>query len=83
MKPIGPGRSGIVLVVALAVLLWIPGAPAAAPVPAVASGPRAVRIMPLGASSTVGTGSPATAWYRGPLLEILTVQGVAVDFVGS
>lgn len=42
-----------------------------------------LRIMPLGASSTVGGGSPATAGYRGPLQELLARDGVAVDLVGS
>nr|WP_239028979.1 GDSL-type esterase/lipase family protein [Pseudonocardia acidicola] len=39
--------------------------------------------MPLGASSTEGLGSPATAGYRVPLLAMLRRDGVAVDFVGS
>ncbi|BBG04495.1 MULTISPECIES: SGNH/GDSL hydrolase family protein [Pseudonocardia] len=51
----------------------------AAPEPA----PGALRVMPLGASSTVGVGSTATAGYRLPLWERLTADGVAVDFVGS
>ncbi|MHA6792838.1 SGNH/GDSL hydrolase family protein [Pseudonocardia bannensis] len=51
--------------------------PAGAPVPA------PLRVMPLGASSTEGVGSPATAGYRGPLSELLRHDGVAVDFVGS
>ena len=42
-----------------------------------------LRIMPLGASSTVGTGSPATAGYRGPLQQLLAEDGIAVDLVGS
>lgn len=50
-----------------------PGAPATTP----------LRVMPLGASSTVGVGSPGTAGYRQPLLELLTARGIAVDFVGS
>ncbi|MEJ3656065.1 GDSL-type esterase/lipase family protein [Actinomycetes bacterium KLBMP 9759] len=65
-------------------------APAAAPAPAPQPLQRAVaaptpplRIMPLGASSTVGGGSPATAGYRGPLQQALRGSGVAVDLVGS
>jgi acyl-CoA thioesterase-1 len=42
-----------------------------------------LRIMPLGASSTVGAGSPGTAGYRGPLQELLARDGIAVDLVGS
>ncbi len=45
--------------------------------------PGTVRIMPLGASSTVGKGSPETAGYRGPLQELLARDGVTVDLVGS
>jgi acyl-CoA thioesterase-1 len=45
--------------------------------------PGTVRIMPLGASSTVGKGSPQTAGYRGPLQELLARDGVSVDLVGS
>jgi lysophospholipase L1-like esterase len=47
------------------------------------AGPGAVRVMPLGASSTVGKGSPETAGYRGPLQELLARDGVDVDLVGS
>jgi acyl-CoA thioesterase-1 len=42
-----------------------------------------LRIMPLGASSTEGIGSPATAGYRGPLYSMLQRDAVAVDYVGS
>jgi lysophospholipase L1-like esterase len=45
--------------------------------------PDVLRVMPLGASSTVGKGSPETAGYRGPLQELLARDGVAVDMVGS
>jgi acyl-CoA thioesterase-1 len=45
--------------------------------------PAVLRVMPLGASSTVGKGSPETAGYRGPLQELLARDGVAVDLVGS
>ena len=57
---------------------------AAVPVRRIAgTAPAAVRIMPLGASSTVGIGSPQTAGYRGPLQELLARDGLAVDLVGS
>ncbi|MFC5992771.1 GDSL-type esterase/lipase family protein [Pseudonocardia hispaniensis] len=42
-----------------------------------------LRVLPLGASSTEGIGSPGTAGYRGPLYTMLRRDGVAVDFVGS
>ncbi|MCF7553241.1 SGNH/GDSL hydrolase family protein [Pseudonocardia sp. WMMC193] len=42
-----------------------------------------LRVMPLGASSTVGLGSPATAGYRGPLYTDLAADGIRVDYVGS
>jgi hypothetical protein len=42
-----------------------------------------VRIMPLGSSSTVGTGSLATAGYRGPLQVLLVHDDIAYDMVGS
>ncbi|MFC7656398.1 SGNH/GDSL hydrolase family protein [Pseudonocardia benzenivorans] len=42
-----------------------------------------LRIMPLGASSTEGVGSPATAGYRLPLYRMLQRAAVAVDYVGS
>jgi acyl-CoA thioesterase-1 len=48
------------------------------------AGPRStLRVMPLGASSTEGVGSPATAGYRGPLYAELTADGIRVDYVGS
>jgi acyl-CoA thioesterase I len=49
----------------------------------VETAPRVLRVMPLGASSTVGKGSPGTAGYRGPLQELLAGHGVVVDMVGS
>jgi lysophospholipase L1-like esterase len=55
--------------------------PAAAPDPA--PRPEPLRIMPLGSSSTVGTGSAATAGYRGPLEARLTRDHIAFDMVGS
>jgi acyl-CoA thioesterase I len=42
-----------------------------------------LRVMPLGASSTEGVGSPATAGYRGPLYADLAEDGIRVDYVGS
>ena len=42
-----------------------------------------VRIMPLGASSTVGTGSTSTAGYRGPFQQLMAANGVPVELVGS
>ncbi|WP_224392110.1 SGNH/GDSL hydrolase family protein [Pseudonocardia sp. ICBG1293] len=51
-------------------------------VPAV-DDPGVVRVMPLGASSTVGVGSPATAGYRLPLWQRLAADGVHIDYVGS
>lgn len=51
-------------------------------VPAVSS-PGTLRVLPLGASSTVGVGSSATAGYRLPLWQRLTGDGGRVDFVGS
>jgi lysophospholipase L1-like esterase len=49
----------------------------------VESAPGVLRVMPLGASSTVGKGSWETAGYRGPLQELLARDGVQVDLVGS
>lgn len=42
-----------------------------------------LRIMPLGSSSTVGTGSLATAGFRGPLQVLLVRDNIAFDMVGS
>ena len=39
--------------------------------------------MPLGSSSTVGTGSLATAGFRGPLEVLLADDRIAYDMVGS
>ncbi|MEU7817192.1 SGNH/GDSL hydrolase family protein [Pseudonocardia sp. NPDC049154] len=48
------------------------------------AGPRStLRVMPLGASSTEGVGSPATAGYRAPLFAELAADGIRVDYVGS
>ncbi|HLU60709.1 MAG TPA: GDSL-type esterase/lipase family protein [Pseudonocardia sp.] len=80
------GRGSLVLAVLLGVLVAVSagGVPvqrraAAAPTPE----PIALRVMPLGASSTVGKTSPETAGYRGPLQELLARDGLQVDMVGS
>lgn len=58
--------------------------PAAAPAaPGVVPRPEPLRIMPLGSSSTVGTGSAATAGFRGPLERLLARDHIAFDMVGS
>jgi lysophospholipase L1-like esterase len=81
-------RFAVMVLVAL-VLLAVPAdAETAAPsVRTVGSGPdaplRILRVMPLGASSTEGVGSPGTAGYRGPLLADLDRDGVGIDYVGS
>ena len=49
---------------------------------AVQAGP-ALRIMPLGDSITYGSGSTATAGYRGPLWTALKNAGYTVDYVGT
>jgi acyl-CoA thioesterase-1 len=80
------GRGLIAVVVLLMVLVGVSAgavpvqrSAAAAPVPE----PVVLRVMPLGASSTVGKGSPDTAGYRGPLQSLLARDGVTVDMVGS
>lgn len=45
--------------------------------------PVPVRVMPFGASSTEGVGSPETAGYRRPLLDLLAARDIPVDLVGS
>lgn len=45
--------------------------------------PGTLRVLALGASSTVGVGSLTTAGYRLPLWQRLTADGVRVDYVGS
>jgi len=76
--------SGLVLALVVAVS-GLAAASDALPLPAPVAGPggHVLRIMPLGTSSTVGIGSPATAGYRGPLEELLTRDGIAFDMVGS
>ncbi|MGI5125742.1 GDSL-type esterase/lipase family protein [Pseudonocardia sp. CA-107938] len=58
-----------------------------APVPLAAQagmpGGPPLKIMPLGASSTVGARSPETGGYRGYLENLLNDDGVPFDFVGS
>jgi acyl-CoA thioesterase I len=80
------GRGLLAITVLLMVLVGVSAgavpvqrSAAAAPVP----GPVVLRVMPLGASSTVGNGSPETAGYRGPLQALLARDGVTVDMVGS
>lgn len=63
-------RLQVVLVVALTVAM-----------PAEAN--PTLRIMPLGDSITYGSGSTATAGYRGPLWTALKDAGYAVDYVGT
>lgn len=76
------GRSLLVLACVITVLAGVRSG--AVPVQRSAeTAPGVLRIMPLGASSTVGKGSPGTAGYRGPLQELLTRDGVDVDLVGS
>jgi lysophospholipase L1-like esterase len=80
------GRGLLVIVVLLTVLVGVSAG--AVPVQrsaAAASAPEPVvlRVMPLGASSTVGNGSPETAGYRGPLQALLARDGITVDMVGS
>lgn len=76
--------SGAVAVAVIGTVSLLPLAdrPEEAEVPA-ADAPGTLRVLPLGASSTVGVGSTATAGYRLPLWERLIADGVRVDFVGS
>lgn len=73
-------RRGLVAVGGAAALLL---AMLAVNTPVAAAAPVATRIMPLGASSTEGLGSPATGGYRGPLFDRLAAAGIPSDFVGS
>jgi acyl-CoA thioesterase I len=80
------GRGLLAIVVLLMVLVGVSAgavpvqrSAAAAPAPT----PVALRVMPLGASSTVGNGSPETAGYRGPVQALLARDGITVDMVGS
>jgi acyl-CoA thioesterase-1 len=80
------GRGLLAIVVLLMVLVGVSAgavpvqrSAAAAPAPT----PVVLRIMPLGASSTVGNGSPETAGYRGPVQALLARDGITVDMVGS
>jgi acyl-CoA thioesterase I len=82
MAGIRLGRGLLVLACVLTVLAGVRAG--AVPVQrSVQTGPEVVRIMPLGASSTVGKGSWQTAGYRGPLQEMLARDGLDVDLVGS
>lgn len=60
-----------------------PGPRAGLTAGAAAASTRPLRIMPLGTSSTLGGGSPATAGFRGPLESLLGRDGIAYDMVGS
>jgi acyl-CoA thioesterase-1 len=89
--PRRPGRRWVRRLLSAAVVLAVAGTVSVLPaadrpeeidVPA-ASAPGTLKVMPLGASSTVGVGSTATAGYRLPLWERLTARGVRLDFVGS
>jgi acyl-CoA thioesterase-1 len=81
----GRVRSGPRLVLGVCLLMVLIGACSdTVPVQRSAdTAPAVLRVMPLGASSTVGKGSPETAGYRGPLQELLARDGVVVDMVGS
>jgi hypothetical protein len=78
---------------AVALVLTMSGPVSGGDMVAVPSAPSAVaggapeaarlRIMPLGTSSTVGTGSLATAGFRGPLEGLLADDHIAYDMVGS
>jgi acyl-CoA thioesterase-1 len=82
MAGVGFGRG--LLVVACLVTVLVGVRSGAVPVQRSSeTAPDVLRVMPLGASSTVGKGSPETAGYRGPLQELLARDGVAVDLVGS
>ncbi|MEU6701080.1 SGNH/GDSL hydrolase family protein [Pseudonocardia sp. NPDC046786] len=85
--PSAPTRRRVLTALAVALLVaavaLLPGADRPEETEMPDPSPGALRVMPLGASSTVGVGSPATAGYRLPLWERLTADGVAVDFVGS
>ena len=84
------GRIGTVIgagAVALVLVLGVAADRSTGPVTVAAAstvptGP-ALRIMPLGTSSTVGAGSLATAGFRGPLEALLARDGIVFDMVGS
>lgn len=84
------GRVGVLVggvAVVLAVVFCVradAGSDSRPPAPvAGASALPALRIMPLGSSSTVGAGSLDTAGFRQPLEVLLTRDGIAYDMVGS
>ena len=81
MRGIGFWRTAAAVLCLVTVLAIARAEPRTAALSAPAPAP--LRVMPLGASSTVGKGSPATAGYRGPLQELLARDGVRVDLVGS
>lgn len=76
-------RGLLAAVVALLVLLVMVLGYVPSPVVQRLAAPTPTRIMPLGASSTEGLGSPATGGYRGPLFDRLAAAGIPSDFVGS
>jgi acyl-CoA thioesterase-1 len=77
----GAAAAAVAIVLLMAVL--VATTPVADAAYVTAPPPVQTRIMPLGASSTEGLGSPATGGYRGPLFERLTAAGIPADFVGS
>ncbi|GEL16171.1 SGNH/GDSL hydrolase family protein [Pseudonocardia asaccharolytica] len=80
---------GVFALILVVTSLSVGGTPASDPEPQpgariVAARPVIpLRVLPLGASSTEGIGSPGTAGYRAPLFTLLRRDGVAVEFVGS
>jgi acyl-CoA thioesterase I len=76
-----------VLAAAILATGWVAAGPpqeSVVPVEPVAAAPaKILKIMPLGASSTVGTRSPETGGYRGFLEKMLDADGIAYDMVGS
>lgn len=79
------GRTALLVVLLSALLGAVAVLPADRPEePSVrASAPGVLRVLPLGASSTAGTGSPTTAGYRLPLYRMLAADGTRIDYVGS
>ncbi|MEQ3550678.1 GDSL-type esterase/lipase family protein [Pseudonocardia nematodicida] len=75
--------AGGVAAVLTGAALVLPAADRPEPTEVPPSPPGVLRVMPLGASSTVGVGSTGTAGYRLPLWERLAADGVRLDYVGS
>lgn len=82
-----PSRVRLAILLAAGLVLSVlpaGGEPAVSiPTTGAIAAPEPLRVLPLGASSTEGAGSPATAGYRCLLLDRLDADHVAVDFVGS